>query len=143
MNGGINGLYYKQLAEELLEFMVMTHNGPPGPPDPKEFSKGEMGILIYLAFKKDGVTSGQLSEALQVSTGRVATALKTLEKKHLIVRNADTVDKRRVNVYITDRGKQSIIKKHNQAIEQMENSLRKLGEEDAKKFVELTKRLFS
>ena len=136
-------MYYKQLAKEFFDFLVITNAGPVGPPDPKEYSKGEMGILIYLTFQKDGVTSGQLSEALQVSTGRVASALKSLEKKQLIIRRTDGVDKRKVNVYITDKGKQNTLKKHEEAIEQMEKSLQKLGEEDAKIFIELSKRFFS
>ncbi|MGM9951281.1 MAG: MarR family winged helix-turn-helix transcriptional regulator [Lysinibacillus sp.] len=136
-------MYYKQLAKEFFDFMVKTNEGPMGPPDPKEYSRGEMGILIYLAFQKDGVPSGQLSEALHVSTGRVASALKSLEKKQLIMRRTDGADKRRVNVHLTDKGKESILEKHAEAIEQMEKSLRKLGKEDAKKFVELSKRFFS
>ena len=136
-------MYYKQLAKEFFDFMVKTNEGPMGPPDPKEYSRGEMGILIYLTCQNNGVTSGQLSEALHVSTGRVASALKSLEKKQLIIRRTDDLDKRRVNVHITDKGKQSILEKHGEAIEQMEKSLRKLGEEDAKIFVELAKRFFS
>ena len=136
-------MYYRKLAKEFFDFMATTHEGPMGPPDPKDFSRGEMGILIFLNFKQDGVTSGELSDALRVSTGRVASALKSLEKKQLIVRSTDAEDKRRVYVHITDIGRQIIMKKHNEAIEQMEKSLQKLGKEDAKKFVELTKRLFS
>ena len=136
-------MYYKQLAKEFFDFMVKTNAGPLGPPDPKDYSKGELGILIYLTFHNDGVTSGQLSEVLHVSTGRVASALKSLEKKELIIRRSDGVDKRRVNVYITDKGRQSTLEKHEEAIEQMEKSLKKLGEEDAKIFIELSKRFFS
>ena len=136
-------MYYKQLAKEFFDFMVKTNAGPMGPPDPKDYPKGELGILIYLTFHNDGVTSGQLSEVLHVSTGRVASALKSLEKKELIIRRSDGVDKRRVNVYITDKGRQSTLEKHEEAIEQMEKSLKKLGEEDARLFIELSKRFFS
>ena len=136
-------MYYKQLAKDFFDFMVKTNAEPVGPPDPKDYSKGEMGILIYLTFQNDGVTSGQLSEALHVSTGRVASALKSLEKKQLIKRRSDGEDKRRVNVYITAKGKQTTLEKHEEAIEQMEKSLQKLGEEDAKIFIELSKRFFS
>ena len=136
-------MYYKQLAKEFFDFMVKTKAGPLGPPDPKDYSQGEMGILLYLTFHNDGVTSGQLSDVLHVSTGRVASALKSLEKKELIIRRSDDVDKRRVNVYITDKGRQSTLEKHEEAIEQMEKSLKKLGEEDARIFIELSKRFFS
>lgn len=136
-------MYYKKLATEFFDFMVKAQNRSMGPLDPKEFSRGEMGILLHLTFKKDGVTSGQLSEALFVSTGRIATALKGLEKKSLIERRTDSADKRRVNVYIMDAGKQIILEKHEQGIKKMEMKLQKLGKEDAQKFVELSKRLFS
>ncbi|PWV99459.1 DNA-binding MarR family transcriptional regulator [Paenibacillus cellulosilyticus] len=136
-------MYYKQLAKHFFDYMVTTNIGPMEPPDPKDYSRGEVGILIHLAFRKDGVTSGLLSEALHVSTGRIASALKTLEKKQLIERREDLSDKRRVNVFITDKGRSTILKKHEEAIERMEKSLEKLGEEDAKKFVELSMRFFS
>lgn len=135
-------MYYKQLAIEFFDFMVSAHDGPIVPPDPKDYSRGELGILIYL-IQKDGVTSGLLSEALQVSTGRIASALKSLEKKGLVVRRMDSTDKRKVNVYITEDGKREILKKHEEAIEQMVQSLQKLGKEDAKLFVELSKRFLS
>jgi MarR family transcriptional regulator, organic hydroperoxide resistance regulator len=136
-------MYYKKLATELFDFMIKAQNKSMGSCDPQELSRGEMGILLYLTFKKDGVTSGQLSEALFVSTGRIATALKSLEKKSLIERRTDSEDKRRVNVYIMDAGKQIIVEKHEQGIKKMEMRLQKLGKEDAQKFVELSKRLFS
>ena len=69
--------------------------------------------------------------------------LKSLEKKQLIKRRSDGEDKRRVNVYITAKGKQTTLEKHEEAIEQMEKSLQKLGEKDAKIFIELSKRFFS
>ncbi|PGD38362.1 MarR family winged helix-turn-helix transcriptional regulator [Bacillus wiedmannii] len=136
-------MFYKKLAAEFFEFMVKAQNRSMGPLDTQEFSRGEMGILVYLTFKKDGVTSGQLSEALYVSTGRIATALKGLEKKNLIERRTDSMDKRRVNVYIMEAGKQIILEKHEQALKKMEMKLQKLGKEDAQKFVELSKRVFS
>lgn len=40
-------------------------------------------------------------------------------------------------------GKQIILEKHEQGIKKMEMRLQKLGKEDAQKFVELSKRLFS
>ena len=49
--------------------------------EPQEFTRGEIGIQVDLHFNSDSVTSGDLSESLSVSTGRVATALKGLEKK--------------------------------------------------------------
>ena len=136
-------MYYKELAEEFFNLMVKSHKRPIVPPDPKDFSKGEIGILIFLTFQKDGVTSGHLSEELLVSTGRIASALKTLEKKQLIERRMDGKDKRRVNVYITEAGRKFTLEKHEHAINGMCTCLQKLDKEEAKLFVDLAKKLFS
>lgn len=69
---------YRAAAVELFECIVQSRK--PALEEGGHFSRGEMGILIALS-QQDGVTSGYLSEFLSVSTGRIATALKSLEKK--------------------------------------------------------------
>ena len=132
---------YKQLATELFEYVAKSSKLPLE--EPREFSRGEMGILVYLYFIKDGMTSGELSEILSVSTGRVAAALKNLEKKALIVRSSNPSDKRKVHVFITDAGKKLVDDKHHKGIAMTEKVLKKLGEQDAKEFVRLIKRVLS
>ncbi|MDQ0493095.1 MULTISPECIES: MarR family winged helix-turn-helix transcriptional regulator [Paenibacillus] len=132
---------YKALATELFEYVVKTNK--PQLEERGHYSRGEMGILICLNFNEDGVTSGRLSEYLSVSTGRVATALKSLEKKGLVVRRTDVTDKRKVIVCITDSGKQFMIDKYNEGIAWTESILRKLDEQDAKEFIRLIKLIVS
>src|SRR4051812_32572084 len=97
---------YRALATELFEYIAKAPKVPLE--EPRDFTKGEMGILVYLHFIKNDITSGDLSEGLSVSTGRVATALKRLEKKGMIVRRSDPNDKRKVRVLITDRGQELV-----------------------------------
>ncbi|KEO76062.1 MarR family transcriptional regulator [Paenibacillus polymyxa] len=132
---------YKALATELFEYIVKSRK--PALEERGHFSRGEMGILICLNFNKDGVTSGHLSEYLSVSTGRVATALKSLEKKGLVVRRTDVNDKRKVIVFITDSGKQFMIDRHKEGITWTEKVLRKLDEQDAKELIRLIKLIVS
>jgi DNA-binding MarR family transcriptional regulator len=73
----------------------------------------------------------------------VATALKSLEKKGLVVRRTDVNDKRKVIVFITDSGKQFMIDRYNEGIAWTENVLRKLDEEDAKELIRLIKLIVS
>lgn len=80
---------------------------------------------------------------MSVSTGRVATALKSLEKKGLVVRRTDVNDKRKVIVFITDSGKQFMIDRHKEGITWTENVLRKLDEQDAKELIRLIKLIVS
>ena len=132
---------YKKLAEDLFEFMARCPKIPMQ--EPQEFTRGEIGILVYLHFNSDSVTSGDLSESLSVSTGRVATALKGLEKKGFIIRRTDLSDKRRVNVLITEAGRKLVLDKHQLGIERMVKALQKLDEEEAIEFVRLVKKIIA
>ena len=128
---------YTAFAAEL--FQCMAKSPKPSLDEPRNFTRGEIGILIYLHFVRDGASAGELSEYLSVSTGRIATALKGLEKKGFIIRRRDTTDKRRVIVCITDPGRKFVIEGHNKGIEMTEKYLRKLSEEEAEEFVRLVK----
>lgn len=132
---------YKQLAEDLFDSMARCPKIPME--EPREFTRGEMGILVFLSFNKDGITSGDLSDGLSVSTGRIATALKSLEKKELIIRRTDPEDKRRVNVFITEEGKRLVLDKQHQGIERMTKALKKLDEKEVVEFVRLVKKIIS
>lgn len=132
---------YQELAKEL--FHIIRKNRRPSLDEPMKYSRGEMGILHYLHLTKEGVSSGELSETFYISTGRVASALKSLEKKGLVVRRTDSSDRRKVLVFLTDFGKEVVVEAHKHAIAMTEKMLRKLTEEDAKEFVRLTKIIFT
>lgn len=131
---------YKALANELVNNMMKS---------PKmqfqkkvdDLSQGEKRILGYLTFWKDGVSSGELSERLFLSTPRVASALNSLSKKGYIERSRDENDKRIVIVSITEAGKSFVMEEHEEAITMLEKTLEKLGEKDAKEFVRILNRI--
>lgn len=131
---------YKALANELVNNMMKS---------PKmqfqkkvdDLSQGEKRILGYLTFWKDGVSSGELSERLFLSTPRVASALNSLSKKGFIERNKDENDKRIVIVTITETGRSFVMEEHEEAISMLEKTLQKLGEKDAKEFVRILNRI--
>jgi DNA-binding MarR family transcriptional regulator len=131
---------YRRLVEELFESMRM-HKCRPFPEEPREISHGELGILVYLTHHRDGVPAGDLSRWLQITTGRVASALNSLERKRFIERRRDEADRRRVLVHITEAGRAFAMKRHEEAKRGMECLLRKLGEHDAKEFVRILKRI--
>lgn len=137
-------LEYQKLAEEFLGFMETVRDGPiPHPPHPMEFSRGEMGILIYLIHQNDGVSAGDLSAYLRLTTGRIAAALKTLEKKKYIERRTDSSDGRKVLVFITALGNEITQSKKKQVIDRLTKDLEKFTIEEAEQFVQLTKKFFT
>jgi MarR family transcriptional regulator, organic hydroperoxide resistance regulator len=131
---------YRALANEVIS--NMTKN-PKMPFQKKvdDLSHGEKRILGYLAFWKKGVTSGEISEKLFLSTPRVASALNSLSKKGYIERNRDERDKRVVIVTITEAGHNFVMEEYEQALSMLETTLQKLGEKDAKEFVRILKRI--
>ena len=75
-----------------------------------DITGGEKALMGYLFHAKEKVTSGSLAQMMQVGTGRVANALKNLEKKGLVIRERDDKDSRKVFVSLTEKGKEEVIK---------------------------------
>ena len=134
---------YQKLAEELIEFFGQLKSGPIPPPNAMELSRGEIGILIYLVQHKNSASAGELSQELNLTTGRIATALKSLEKKKYVERRVDPDDGRRVIVYLTELGSQFTNNKKQEAKTHIIENLEKLTYEEAEHFTLLIKKYFS
>lgn len=129
---------YRALAEELMESNLRKK--PPFTP-PEDVSRGEVGILIFLTQEKNNVLAGELSKQLNLSSGRIAIALKNLEKKEFIARRADMLDKRKVIVSITEKGRLFAENGRLRCLRDTEAFLCHLGENDAKEFVRILKKI--
>jgi DNA-binding MarR family transcriptional regulator len=70
-----------------------------------KMSEGEKGIMGWLvqAYPKP-ILSGDIALKMNIGTGRVGNALKSLEKKGFIERKKDGEDLRKVYVYLTKEG---------------------------------------
>ena len=133
---------YRELALELTESFSRPRFAKREP----EHAHGEFGILFFLHFNKikngvESFSSGDLSKALELSTGRMAIALNGLEKKGFIARKADYGDRRRVMVSITEEGSSFAETHHEKRLDRFEKMLSALGEEDAVEYVRITKRI--
>ena len=131
---------YRPLAEELLNSMTFRKL-----PTEKSghISSGERGILSYLYIIKDGAFAGEISREVGITTGRTAIALKNLEKKGLITRTISETDRRCVKVSITPKGTGHVLALRRHTLEILELMLNWLGEEDARTYVRIMKRLLS
>ena len=65
---------------------------------------GQDRILIYLYKENDHILVGDLTNELQMSTGRIANILKELERKGYILRIQQREDKRKYEVCLTKSG---------------------------------------
>ena len=94
-----------------------------------------MQILLENEKNKKPLSSGDICAKMQLSSGRTALTLKSLELKRLIVRRADEKDKRRTLVKLTEKGKvlaESTAKEVSAAVNKI---VEKLGEKQAAEFI--------
>lgn len=129
---------FRTLAEDLLR--TMAYQKMPME-KPNQMSVGERGILNYLRYVRDGALAGDLSRDLGITTGRTASALKSLEKKGLIARDAAEDDRRCVVVHITPSGVEAAESLRKEVLEHTELMLRTLGEDDARAYARIVKRI--
>ncbi len=132
---------YSQLAKEFLESQGRMMKSSFWPKKANAFLHGEMFILNYLNFGQGEALPSELSAAMNTSTARVAMALKSLESKGLIERHADSKDRRKVIVSITDQGRELVESERRDMHQRMVALLTELGEEDARAYIRLAERI--
>lgn len=131
---------YDKLTKELLDDMFLKR--PPARPI-FDLSKGEMGTMLYLVKENDHAVAGDISKRVQLTSGRMASVLKSLEKKGLITKRQCEKDKRQTIVSATDKGR-DIVEEHSKHVfEHVKNMLKFLGDEDAETYVKINKRIYS
>lgn len=106
-----------------------------------EIAKGEIGVLLYLIDENNGANAYEISQRFDVNTSRVAAVLNSLSKKGYIERTMDPLDKRKIQVYITDKGRKFGENRRNVIIIRMSYVLSELGEKDAKEYIRILQRI--
>lgn len=131
---------YHALAEELLK---MRASQPQLKVERKmsKMVRGEIMVLNYLSAKGNQAYPKNLSEDLLLTTARVAAILKSLEKQGLITRTPDPADSRQTIVQLTSSGCKVVDKHWQEMLKSVAKTLELLGENDAKEYVRLQKKL--
>ena len=129
----------KAKAEEFFETIVTRKKSLVE--IPRNCSQGETGALLYLTFVKDGITSSELAEILNVSLPRITSLLNSLESKKLVEKLTDKEDKRKTIVNITAVGKELVLSKKEEAINRITKVIEKLDEEDINEYIRLAKKI--
>lgn len=132
---------YRQLTIELMEAFSSKQSVPPKDKI-GESIRGEMAVLRLLGEENRQIAAGEISRMLNMTTSRIAAVLGTLEKKGYITRQTDKEDKRRVLAGLTEKGFRFHEQKKEEAYQHMQQLLSRLGEDDAREYVRLVKRIF-
>ena len=130
---------YQELAVRYLKGMV-DRMKTPARQKVDGMARGEALILYFLNENEKGQTPSEISRFAGVSTARVTAAINNLENKGLIERSISSQDRRKVFVSITQKGKDMVNVKKEEALSCAVRLLEKLGEKDAAENVRLTEK---
>ena len=97
----------------------------------QKISQGEMAMLGFLTYEKSETNPKELSKRFNLSTARVANTLNSLERKEYIKRVHDSSDRRKVMVYITEKGKEVFTETEKEALNEFSKLVSYLGENDS------------
>ena len=125
-----------ELADRMIQLRFLEHGELVSFPGSFP-NMGEERVLLYLFQVKDGILVGELTEALKLSTGRIANVLKQLEKKGLLQRVQQTDDKRRYEVRLTKKGKAHAEALFEEAQVIHREFLKKMGKKDSEELLRL------
>ncbi len=112
----------------------------------KELDKGENGILqtlfIYEEIYQKNLTPGELCEIQQLTSGRIASTLKNIEKKSFIKRMMAEDDRRKTIIQLTEKGKLVAKRIIDDIAMNINKMINKLGEHDSQEFLRILNRLY-
>lgn len=107
----------------------------------KASAVGQNRILIYLYKKHSHVLVGDLTNDLEISTGRIANILKELERKGYISRVQQKDDKRKYEVCLTKSGENYSRELYTDIVANHKFLMEQLGETDGEQFLRLSEKL--
>ncbi len=131
---------YEELTMELFQTMNEMKKARPQK-NMDGIVKGESFVLQFLMENSSGAIPSDLSAAMGTTTARIAATLNSLDKKGLISRRIDNDDRRRIIVELTDDGKVLAKEQWRQFMEETEQMLRSVGDEDAKAYIRILKKM--
>lgn len=132
-------MYYSELAEKLMRISLLRKRPRLGI---EGFNRGEMGTLLFLVLVNDHVNAGEISKNLELTSGRTAIVLKSLENKGMIIRQRSEEDARVTIVSSTEKAQAFVAERHQVVKENVTKLLQYLGKEDAEAYVRLQKKVF-
>ena len=102
---------------------------------------GQDRILIYLYKENDHILVGDLTNELQMSTGRIANILKELERKGYILRIQQREDKRKYEVCLTKSGENYSRELYAEMVANQRALMEQLGETDGEQLLKLSEKV--
>lgn len=125
--------------EKAKYYLKLMHDARPKSFVQKVDAKSRgLNILLHFLYRStEEVCAGDLSRAFNVSTARIAVALKNLARKGLVETYPSAFDGRKVVVHITDAGRKAVENSICEMTDLMKCLMREIGEDDLKEFLRI------
>lgn len=104
---------------------------------------GTVAVLWLLSHARDTVTAGKISEALGISTARVAVLLKKLAGKGLVTKERSPADARITIVRLTASGTERIRAIQDETYRTMGRVIDGVGEERMREFISIARDIWA
>lgn len=124
------------LSDELIE-VLRQYYYMKIPLGLENFMQGEMKVLSYIHYAAGGgeIATGDIVSALDMTGGRVAGILRSLEKKGFISRRTDENDRRRIMVSPTPAGSDYVENGRELLRSRLSAIINAMGSESAENFI--------
>lgn len=124
------------LSDELIE-VLRQYYYMKIPLGLENFMQGEMKVLSYIHYTAGGgeIATGDIVSALDMTGGRVAGILRSLEKKGFISRRTDENDRRRIMVSPTYAGSDYVENGRELLCSRLSAIINAMGSESAENFI--------
>lgn len=124
------------LSDELIE-VLRQYYYMKTPLGLENFMQGEMKVLSYIHYTAGGgeIATGDIVSALDMTGGRVAGILRSLEKKGFISRRTDETDRRRIMVSSTPAGSDYVENGRELLRSRLSAIINAMGSESAENFI--------
>ena len=100
-------------------------------------TRGEEAALFWLSRLESPVSAGELAAKLGITSGRIANILSSLDRKKFIERRRSSLDRRQIDVALTEAGAAHIQTIYENAKENHITLLKKMGDDNANVFIRL------
>lgn len=101
-----------------------------------EQAQGERLVLTYL-YRNNGqsIVPSEIARFIGTSTARVANILNNLEEKGLVKREISRIDRRKILVSLTDKGRRETKRSRERIIGRINRIFQEMGENRTKSFI--------
>ncbi|MCX6734818.1 MAG: MarR family transcriptional regulator [Candidatus Peregrinibacteria bacterium] len=127
----------QKLIEKMMSVMKNMHSGHCFPFGELKLSRPQVSILFFISKSKDGVSSKELAEFLNVTSGAITQFIDPLVDEKLIRREEDENDRRITRMTLTESAKDKMAKFKKSYHKSVSASFDKFSEEEIVQFITL------